>query len=137
MKYLIVLLLLGITTTAYCQNNREQVFDLVEQMPQFPGGDDSMRHYLLYHIDYPEYSKNHHIEGRVDVRFTVNEDGHLSDIRVIRGQVPDINAEAVRVVRSFPNFTPGMHDSHPVKVTIILPIVFQLAENEAQRKKKK
>ena len=112
------------------------VYDVVEQMPYFPGGEDSMRHFLLHHLQYPEYSKNHHIEGRVDVRFVVDETGAISHITIQKGEIGDINAEAIRVVRSFPPFEPGIHDGKAVKVTVILPIIFQLDESELGDKRK-
>jgi TonB family protein len=134
MKYLIVFFVLIISFPAIAQQDTE-VYEIFSQMPQFPGGVDSLRHYLLYHLEYPEYAKNHHIEGRVDVRFTVNEDGHISDIEIVKGEIPDINAEAVRVVKTFPNYIPGIKDGHPARMSIVIPIIFQLDENEELRRK--
>jgi len=134
MKSLIVFFVLVISVPVFAQQDSDG-YEIFSRMPQFPGGVDSLRHYLLYHLEYPEYSKNHHIEGRVDVRFIVNEDGHISDIEVVKGEIPDINAEAVRVVKTFPDYIPGIKDGHPARMSIMIPIVFQLDENEEMRKK--
>ena len=134
MKYLIVFFGLVASVSAFAQQDTE-VYEIFSQMPHFPGGVDSLRHYLLYHLEYPEYAKTHHIEGRVDVRFTVNEDGHISDIEVVKGEIPDINAEAIRVVKTFPDYIPGIKDGHPARMSIVIPIIFQLDENEELRRK--
>ena len=135
MRLLLIVLAFIFSVTLSAQSS-ETVYDVVEQMPHFPGGEDSMRHFLLHHLQYPEYSKNHHIEGRVDVRFMVDEIGTISHIMIHKGEIRDINAEAIRVVRSFPPFEPGMHDGKAVNVTVILPIIFQLDESELKNKRK-
>ena len=135
MKALFLLISLFVSVGASCQTT-DMVYDLVEQMPIFPGGEDSMRHYLLYNLQYPEYAKNHHIEGRIDVRFLVDEHGNLSNVVVQKGEIQDLNKEAVRVVKSFPPFTPGVHEGKPVKVIVILPIIFQLDDSNLKKKKK-
>ncbi|MCW3128121.1 MAG: TonB family protein [Bacteroidetes bacterium] len=138
MRKLFLLIAMMFSLGAFCQED-SLVYDLVEQMPQFPGGDDSMRHYLLYHLQYPEHSRNHNIEGRVDVRFLVDEYGNLKNIVVQKGDVRDLSAEALRVVRSFPPFTPGIHDGKAVKVVVVVPIIFLLADLHppATKQKKK
>ena len=135
MARIILLLSLMVAIDSIGQTT-DLVYDLVEQMPIFPGGEDSMRHYLLYNLQYPEYAKNHHIEGRVDVRFLVDEHGNLSNVVVQKGEIQDLNREAVRVVKSFPPFTPGIHEGNPVKVIVILPIIFQLDDTNLKKKKK-
>jgi protein TonB len=134
MRKLLLLIAVLISTDAMCQSE-EVVYDVVEQMPQFPGGDDSMRHFLLYNLQYPEHSRNHNIEGRVDVRFVVDENGELRNVVAQKGDVKDLNAEAVRVVRTFPRFRPGMHDGKPVKVIVIVPIIFLLSDLHPVAKK--
>lgn len=135
MRKLLLFMAVLLSTDAMCQSE-EIIYDGVEQMPKFPGGDDSMRHFLLYNLQYPVHSRNHNIEGRVDVRFVVDERGELKNVVAEKGDVKDLNAEAVRVVRTFPRFTPGMHDGRPVKVVVIVPIIFLLSDLHPPAKKK-
>jgi TonB family protein len=135
MKALIVFLFLLLSIGAKCQTS-DVVYDIVEQMPQFPGGEDSMRHFLLYHLQYPENAQKHHIEGRVDIQFQVNEMGVVSNVALKKGEAMDLAGEAMRVVRLFPSFSPGIHDGKTVKVTVVLPIIFQLADFDDKGKAK-
>ena len=102
------------------------VFFIVEEMPKFPGGDLALRKYIAENIRYPEMAKENDIQGTVYVRFVVNEKGKVTDVQVIRGVDPLLDAEAVRVVKSLPDYTPGKQRGKAVKVSHSVPIKFAL-----------
>ena len=106
--------------------NAEGVYTYVGINPYFPGGDAALLHFLQQNIYYPNKARNKNIQGRVLVRFTVMEDGSTSDVHVIKSLDPNLDAEAVRVVKLLPKFIPGYVQGKAVKVYFNLPIVFRL-----------
>jgi protein TonB len=78
------------------------------------------------HLDYPEIAKENGVSGRVMVQFTVNPNGTVSDVKVLRGVDPSLDKEAVRVIQSSPKWTPGKQRDRAVKVTYQFPVIFQL-----------
>ena len=113
------------TSTAQTKKN-DMVFDVVEVMPQYPGGQIAMLKYLMENIKYPEQAMKEGIQGRVTVRFIVEKDGSISDVRPILSVHPLLNKEAVRVVESMPKWTPGKQNGKPVRVRFNLPVMFKL-----------
>ncbi|MBQ6761079.1 MAG: energy transducer TonB [Prevotella sp.] len=105
---------------------KDFVFDVVEQMPSFPGGYQALFDYLDKNIKYPAKAVKNKIQGRVIVQFIVDEKGNLSDIKVVKSVEPYLNAEAVRVVKSMPRWNPGMQNGKAVKVRYTLPVTFRL-----------
>lgn len=103
-----------------------KVFTSVEQMAEFPGGEGAMFQYISDHIQYPPIAMENNIQGRVIVQFVVMKDGSIGDVKVARGKDPDLDKEAVRVVKTFPKFTPGKMNGQPVNVWYTLPINFKL-----------
>ncbi|MBP6515509.1 MAG: energy transducer TonB, partial [Chitinophagales bacterium] len=106
-----------------------KVFMLVEQMPEFPGGDAALLKFLQNNIQYPSLERDNDIQGRVIVGFTVFEDGTVGDVNVKRGVSKGLDEEAVRVVKKLPNFKPGKQQGKPVNVYYSLPIVYKLTSD--------
>ena len=105
---------------------KEEVFTAVEQMPQFPGGEAELLKYVATHIKYPTMAAENNIQGRVVVKFVVKKDGNVGDVVVLRGKDPDLDKEAVRVVKTLPKFIPGKMNGQAVSVWYTLPINFKL-----------
>ncbi len=105
---------------------KEEVFTAVEQMPQFPGGEAELLKYIASHIKYPTMAAENNIQGRVVVKFVVGKDGRVGEVVVVRGKDPDLDKEAVRVVKTLPNFIPGKMNGQAVSVWYTLPINFKL-----------
>jgi len=112
-----------------------KIFMVVEQMPEYPGGDDAMMKFIQKNIRYPDVERMNDIQGRVVVGFVIDEEGYLSDISIKKGVSKGIDEEALRVVKLFPRFKPGKQKGEPVKVAFVLPIMFKLAPNEPPKKK--
>ncbi len=103
-----------------------EIFTVVEELPGFEGGMDAFYQYVAKEIRYPLQARQMGVEGRVDVQFVVEKDGSLSDIKVIKGIGPGCDDEAVRVMENAPLFKPGSQRGMPVRVRMVVPIVFQL-----------
>ncbi len=103
-----------------------KVFDVVEQQPQFPGGQAALMKYLSEHIRYPAIAQENNIQGRVTVQFVVTKTGKIGEVKVLRGKDPDLDKEAVRVVKTLPDFIPGKMNGHAVNVWFTLPVSFKL-----------
>lgn len=115
----------------------EDVYTIVENMPEFPGGQEAMFKFLAKNIIYPKEAKEKGIEGKVYVNFTIEADGSIGDIKVIRGVHPLLDNEAVRVVKSFPKWKPGTQRGKPVRVSYNLPITFRMSNSEDKKEKLK
>lgn len=131
-KFLIMALmaLFGLTTvsaqkTVVAQKN-QQVFDVVEKMPEYPGGQAALFEYLSTNIKYPADAEKQKIEGRVLVTFVVNTDGSITDIEVVKKAFPSLDAEAVRVISGMPKWTPGEQKGQKVRVKYTVPLNFRL-----------
>ncbi len=104
----------------------EKIFTVVEDMPEFPGGQEALFKYLGEETKYPSIAKDAGIEGRVYVSFTVNTDGTIQDVKVLRSPHPSLAKEAKRVVRGMPKWKPGKQRGKPVRVNFKLPVRFTL-----------
>ncbi len=104
----------------------DEVFKSVEQMPQFPGGDEALIKYLSSHINYPPMAAENDIQGRVVVAFVVDKTGKVGEVNVVRSVDKDLDREAVRVCKSLPKFVPGRQNGQPVSVWFTLPVTFKL-----------
>lgn len=104
-------------------------FDLIEEAPRFQGGDaNSFSRWVNRNLRYPESAKDDNAMGRVNVNFTVDESGKVTDVRVLSGVHPALDAEAIRVVSSSPSWEPGMQDGRPIPVSYTFPIIFHLRQ---------
>ena len=106
--------------------NSTRVYDVVEQMPSFPGGISGLRTYLNQNTRYPAVAQENCVQGRVVVSFVVEKDGHISDVTVLRSVDPSLDKEAIRVVRNMPRWTPGKQEGEPVRVRYNVPVSFRL-----------
>ncbi len=103
-----------------------KVFDVVEQMPSFPGGDAELMKYLNTHIKYPAVAEENGIQGRVVATFVVERDGSISDVKVIKSVDPSLDKEAIRVLKSMPKWIPGKQNGSAVRVKYTVPVTFRL-----------
>jgi TonB family protein len=108
------------------QKEREIVFDVVEQMPEFPGGAEGMMKFLTSTVKYPAVSQKNGVQGRVVVKFVVEKDGSVSSARVVKSVNEELDAEALRVVNAMPAWTPGKQNGRIVRVYYTIPIAFRL-----------
>lgn len=106
--------------------NQKEIFTTVEQMPEFPGGQDSLVNYLATNIRYPEAARKDKIEGQVIGQFVVNEAGNVVDVKIVRGLNADFDAETIRVLNNMPDWSPGRQAGKNVSVYYTLPITFKL-----------
>lgn len=106
--------------------SKQNVYDVVEQMPEFPGGMPAMIEFLQTNLKYPKDAIKQQVGGRVMVMFVVETDGTLSNVRVAKKVFPSLDSEAVRVVKTMPKWKPGKEKGRPVRVNFTLPVVFSL-----------
>ena len=104
----------------------EEVFTSVEQMPQFPGGDEALMKFLSSHINYPPMAAENNVQGKVILQFVVGTDGRVGEVKIARSVDKDLDKEAVRVVKSLPKFIPGRQNGQAVPVWYTLPVSFKL-----------
>lgn len=114
---------------AEIKEDTSQVFRVVEEMPEFPGGTGACMKFLGENIKYPENAKKNGVEGRVIVQFIVEKDGRISNIRIVRGVDPEIDAEAKRVITMMPKWKPGKQRGQEVRVYYTVPLTFSLSKN--------
>ena len=125
---------MGVEIMDYVETVEEEVveeeaipFQFVEEKPSFMGGDaNAFSKWVNERLVYPEIAKENGVSGRVTLQFTVNTDGTVSNIKVLRGVDPSLDKEAVRVVSMSPKWTPGKQRDRAVKVTYTFPVIFQL-----------
>ena len=103
-----------------------KVFDVVEQMPSFPGGQSALLQYLSSNIKYPVVAEENGVQGRVIVTFVVEKDGSITDVRVVKSVDPSLDKEAQRVVKSMPKWIPGKQNGSAVRVKYTVPVTFRL-----------
>lgn len=108
------------------EEEESQVFFIVEEMPEFPGGEAALRRFIANSIKYPQIAQENGIQGKVFVQFVVERDGRVSNASIARGVDPSLDREALRVVNSLPNWKPGKQRGKPVKVSYTVPINFVL-----------
>lgn len=122
----------GCKTLYFSENGKKDkhpalTYELYLTMPKFPGGEKKMIKYLSENVKYPVVARENGIQGCVLVHFTVDKDGAIGDVTILRsGGDPSLNTEAVRVVNSMPNWIPGTKRGKPIRVRFTLPVIFRL-----------
>ena len=108
------------------EEDDEEVFMVVENMPEFPGGDLGLMKYIQKNVKYPPIAKEYNITGKVYISFVVDKSGSVTNVKVVRGVDKNLDAEAVRVIKSLPKYKPGKQRGKAVKVMFTVPINFTL-----------
>ncbi|MBR3860142.1 MAG: energy transducer TonB [Bacteroidaceae bacterium] len=107
-------------------SSRDEIFQVVEEMPEYPGGISELMKYFSTNMRYPKEAQSKGIQGRVIVQFVVNTDGSITEAKVVKPVDPQLDAEALRVVNAMPNWTPGKQRGKAVRVRYTLPVMFHL-----------
>ena len=108
------------------KEEENKVFDVVEQMPSYPGGMGALMQYLSSNIKYPAIAEENGIQGRVICTFVVERDGSITDVRIAKSVDPSLDKEAMRVVSKMPRWIPGKQNGSAVRVKFTLPVTFRL-----------
>ncbi len=129
--HIALMLLIGSCKTSYQEASAQKrqkgiIYETVEQMPSFPGGEASLQAYLSNNIEYPDIALKNNVQGRVEVLFVVEKNGSVRDVHVDRPVDPLLEEEAIRVVKSMRKWIPGRLNGEPVRVRYMLPITFKL-----------
>lgn len=130
-KLFIALLFLGIIQISAQEKSDGETFTIVEQQPEFPGGLEALQLFLFNNINYPEKALENRESGTVFVTFVVDKSGAVRDVEILRGVSPSLDEEALRVIKSLPDWSPGKIRGKAVNVQYNIPVKFSL------RKKKK
>ena len=121
-----ILVTLSINAQSEATHVEEKVYDVVEEMPQFPGGPSALFEYLSNNLQYPVVAEENGVQGRVIVTFIVEKDGSISNAKVVKAVDPSLDKEAIRLVESMPNWIPGKQNGEPVRVKYTVPVTFRL-----------
>ena len=114
--------------------DKNGVYQIVEEMPQYPGGEKALMEYIAKNLTYPQEARDKGVEGRVFIGMVIEKDGSVSNVKVLRGISQECDAEAVRVISSLPKWKPGKMKGEPVQVSYQIPIFFKLAEKQPKKK---
>lgn len=125
-KNKIVEIIAAPAATAITEEEDQVVFQVVETMPSFPGGDIELFRFLSENIKYPAIAQENAIQGRVICQFIVNKDGAIVDVEIVRSVDPSLDKEALRVIKAMPKWSPGKQRGRSVRVKYTLPINFKL-----------
>ena len=108
------------------EEEEEVIFQVVETMPSFPGGQEALFKFLNNNVKYPPIAQENGISGRVICQFVVNRDGSIVDVQVVRSVDPSLDKEAIRVIQAMPKWNPGEQRGKKVRVKYTLPVNFKL-----------
>jgi len=108
------------------EEDNDQIFVIVEDMPEFPGGDAALLRYISKNVKYPVICQENGIQGMVSVSFVINEKGEVVNVQAFRGPDPNLEREAIRVVKSMPKWKPGKQRGRAVNVSYSVPVRFRL-----------
>lgn len=116
-------------TTKHQTPDSNHVFDFVEKMPEYPGGQVAMMAFIQQNLQYPEYAKDNNLEGSVFATFIIDKKGKITDVKILRSMNPPCiacDSEVIRVIKKMPKWKPGMQQGKPVRVKFTLPVKFAL-----------
>jgi len=114
-------------------DDKDKVYVQVDEMPKFPGGEEAFGKYISEHVNYPEIAQKNDIQGKVFVTFHILKDGSVTNAKVVRGVDPSLDKEALRVIKSMPNWEPGKQKGEPVNVEFTVPIAFKLDDGKTKK----
>ena len=123
------------TSVKQQEEGNSEIFILVEQQPQFPGGDAALMKFIKENLRYPSVLNESCIQGRVTLSFIIEEDGSITDIKCMRSPHDDLTKEAIRVVKLMPKWLPGKQNGKAVRVKYVLPFTFRLTSQTTDRKR--
>jgi len=137
MKYFFLVLALTFSALSFSQKidslskpkSTEPVYRVVQVMPEYPGGKDSLTAFIKANQKYPRAARENSKQGTVVIEFVIDTDGSLTDIKVKTSIYPKLDEEALRIVKLMPKFSPGKQTGKPVRVMQSLPIVFKLPDS--------
>ena len=115
------------------EKSNDTIYDIVDQMPKFPGGEKAMMEFIAKNVEYPQKAKDESIQGRVFIQFVVEKDGSIGEVKLLRGIGGGCDEEGIRVVKSMPKWTPGQQAGKAVRVHYTLPIFFKLTEDQTTK----
>lgn len=107
-------------------DSEQTIFEVVEQMPQFPGGEAALKQWVSSHVKYPPIAEENAIQGVVVCSVVIETDGSISNVKVARSIDPSVDRESVRVIKAMPRWTPGRQNGKPVRVKFTIPVTFKL-----------
>lgn len=119
------------------QDEKNPIFTVVEEMPEYPGGKNAMYKFMGENIKYPENAKEEGISGTVFITFVVEKDGRVNDVKLLRGVDESLDKEAMRVIKMMPNWKPGKQSGKTVRVQYNLPVKFALDSDKEEKEKEK
>ncbi len=126
----------GIVLDFEVLNYNDKLFATDDSSPQFPGGQTAMLDYIYDNLRYPKEAYDREIQGRVYVKFLVDKTGDIDSVQILRSKDPFLDAEALRIVSTFPKFTPGKMDGNPIDQWMALPIMFKMSDYDERLNKK-
>ena len=132
----LLILMEGLSTLGDKPEN-DSIYQIVDEMPQYPGGEAAMMKFVSENVKYPQEAKDKDIAGRVFVSFVVEKDGSVSTVKVMRGIGGGCDEEVVRVVKAMPKWKPGIKDGKPVRVSYMMPFTFKLSDGQPAKPSKK
>ena len=119
------------------KHDNDSVYNIVEEMPQFPGGEKALMDFVANNVKYPEEAKDNNISGRVFVGFVIEKDGSVNEVKILRGIGGGCDEEAVRVIKAMPKWKPGKQKGKPVRVHYTMPFMFKLQGDTPAKEKSK
>lgn len=126
MKRILLCVMMATLMAIHSEAQNDKVYEVVEVMPEFPGGMPALLEYMSNGLKYPKEAEKQKIEGRVIVSFIVEKDGSIVEVQTMKAVHPLLDKEAVRLVSAMPKWKPGKHNGSPVRVSFALPINFKL-----------